>query len=744
MQVNGRELNVMCRAAHEIGGPRRCPGCSSPAKARRRQRLSRARRALKAAEASGNQSAITAARAKLHVIEQDIRAAKSGTASTPATAGPVAVATTTERTPASAPVATSPAQDPQLTTEQRIHAAVRELATRPRGFVSITKVRELLGDDLDQDDVTQTMVDMASRGEGVHLSPDSNRRGLTQADHDAAVKTTKLGGYNHLIAIEPPDDAAPTTTEARIEAADRGAPSAADIAARLRDTATKEEGAEYLAGQQLNREELRAVASELGMTRLGSLSDKKLQERVLNQAISARDRFAGLREGWQDQRPLPVVAEPPADTAPVPTEQRVRDTVRELADHPGGLVSLTELRRALPDIDRADLDRAVTSLADRGDANLIREINQKSLTDDDRAAALQYGPAAQHLIRVTDDLSRPDSSRTTAPVAEPAGAFAGELQMPASPVPAKPSPHAGSGAGAGESRELSAAASVAARLRETATEEQGAALLKEQQLDREGLLAVADELGITRGISRLSVKKLQERVLNQAIGARDKAAGLREGWQQHTAPTTSTTPKPKPVSGIASDKPLKGNGWGGLSDPNQHYFHDDGPLGTAMKYMGNEQQMSVDGEPLANVVGDIATDVARRRCSAQEGVDRVKALRDRLPDWSKARGELDNAIRQMDGPATSAPTLPAGTPEPLQTLTRKLHAVPIARQDPSQELDPVTSLAAEAVRDDLSGFELRDRLYEIRNRRHESFGDCGKFEIDDAIEEAMKDLRKWR
>lgn len=67
---------------------------------------------------------------------------------------------------------------------------------------------------------------------------------------------------------------------------------------------------------------------------------------------------------------------------------------------------------------------------------------------------------------------------------------------------------------------------IAAHLRATETETEGATYLQAQHLDREGLLAVADALGLTR-VDRLSLKGLKERILNQAIGARRKSEGLR-------------------------------------------------------------------------------------------------------------------------------------------------------------------------------------------------------------------------
>lgn len=70
------------------------------------------------------------------------------------------------------------------------------------------------------------------------------------------------------------------------------------------------------------------------------------------------------------------------------------------------------------------------------------------------------------------------------------------------------------------------AAAIAARLRDISTEEDGAAHLDAQRLDRENLLAVAAELKLTR-VDRLSRAELRRRVLKQAIGARRKFAGLR-------------------------------------------------------------------------------------------------------------------------------------------------------------------------------------------------------------------------
>ncbi|RSD26413.1 hypothetical protein [Amycolatopsis eburnea] len=72
------------------------------------------------------------------------------------------------------------------------------------------------------------------------------------------------------------------------------------------------------------------------------------------------------------------------------------------------------------------------------------------------------------------------------------------------------------------------AASVAAQLREIETEAQGAAFLAGLQLDREGLLDVAEELKLTRMQSVRSLAELRRRILTQAISARRKYEGLRK------------------------------------------------------------------------------------------------------------------------------------------------------------------------------------------------------------------------
>lgn len=208
--------------------------------------------------------------------------------------------------------------------------------------------------------------------------------------------------------------------------------------------------------------------------------------------------------------------------------------------------------------------------------------------------------------------------------------------------------------------------------------------------------------------------------------------------QEEERPEEKGEPKP-PVSGWPSDKPLLPNEWGRFPGPDTPIaYHDDGEIGSALKFMpGREARMEVDGEPLANVLGRLATDVRMGRKTPQEGVDAYKELRDRLPEASQARFRLDMAIRRIDAPATPPPVLPKGTPEPLRQLAADLNEIPLARAQP-KELDKIRGVA-----EDLAAGRpvwVEQEVEWLHNTRHESQGDAGKFQIDAAVTRAVKAL----
>ncbi|MGW5051381.1 hypothetical protein [Actinokineospora sp. NPDC004072] len=80
--------------------------------------------------------------------------------------------------------------------------------------------------------------------------------------------------------------------------------------------------------------------------------------------------------------------------------RRVEGAYRALAPRPGDAVPLRALRDHLDDVPADRLDRALTRLADRPDVHLRAEADQKSLTEQDRVAALVLGGSPRHTLAI--------------------------------------------------------------------------------------------------------------------------------------------------------------------------------------------------------------------------------------------------------------------------------------------------------------------------------------------------------
>ncbi len=81
--------------------------------------------------------------------------------------------------------------------EERIRVAYRELVREPRGWVGLVDLRPKLG--APAAEVDALLKKLSSAGK-VHLVPEDNRKALTAADHEAAIR---IGGEdNHLLSIE--------------------------------------------------------------------------------------------------------------------------------------------------------------------------------------------------------------------------------------------------------------------------------------------------------------------------------------------------------------------------------------------------------------------------------------------------------------------------------------------------------------------------------------------------------------
>lgn len=92
---------------------------------------------------------------------------------------------------------------------------------------------------------------------------------------------------------------------------------------------------------------------------------------------------------------------PGAVTGPeIDLDERVRKAYSSLTARPGDHLMLQDLREALPDVGRADLDAVLVQLHRSRDVALVPESNQKVLTDAQRAAAINIGNQLKHLIAI--------------------------------------------------------------------------------------------------------------------------------------------------------------------------------------------------------------------------------------------------------------------------------------------------------------------------------------------------------
>ncbi|NMO00118.1 MarR family transcriptional regulator [Gordonia sp. TBRC 11910] len=101
-----------------------------------------------------------------------------------------------------------------------------------------------------------------------------------------------------------------------------------------------------------------------------------------------------------------AVAEPEADEVAaaggLPLRARIVDAYRALARRPGAWVTIADLRQALPDVERSELDTELVVFQREPGVSLIQQENRALLTDADRAAAVQVGAQACHLLAIEE------------------------------------------------------------------------------------------------------------------------------------------------------------------------------------------------------------------------------------------------------------------------------------------------------------------------------------------------------
>ncbi|WP_214411737.1 hypothetical protein [Sphaerisporangium fuscum] len=154
------------------------------------------------------------------------------------------------------------------------------------------------------------------------------------------------------------------------------------------------------------------VLTEAGWARLG----EELRVGVARPAGSAGALAYVLAQGLQQlmQRTGHVLADvfapagdlapagPPVPSPPASPEQdvqaRIRAAYAEIGGRPGAYVGLTELRRRLGEVPRAEVDRALRAMNRLPDVNIVPESNQKTLTPEDREAAVTIGDQEKHVL----------------------------------------------------------------------------------------------------------------------------------------------------------------------------------------------------------------------------------------------------------------------------------------------------------------------------------------------------------
>jgi hypothetical protein len=113
--------------------------------------------------------------------------------------------------------------------------------------------------------------------------------------------------------------------------------------------------------------------------------------------------LAGL-DRFLDSSGLPLTEifqqDVPATNEQVELENRIRSVYQELAGKPGPWVSLATLRPLLNGVRRTEVDEVLRRMTRSRDVSIIPESNQKTLTDEDRAAAVRVGGKDKHLLSI--------------------------------------------------------------------------------------------------------------------------------------------------------------------------------------------------------------------------------------------------------------------------------------------------------------------------------------------------------
>jgi hypothetical protein len=232
----------------------------------------------------------------------------------------------------------------------------------------------------------------------------------------------------------------------------------------------------------------------------------------------------------------------PAAGSPDPVVEQVRDAYHRLADRPEGYVPLTALRDALPDVDHAQVDKALQTLLDDG-GKLEPEALGHRIGDRERQAAIHIGGDDRHYLVLKPSADEPaPTPRPAAEAAAPAPAGPRRVTSPRGRV-YEYDPDSGSTAviepdGWRAVVPAGSTTGVAARLLvwreeikagrgEDATADGARALLA--TMTGAELREVADAIGTTAAAARTKAQ-LVDAIVNSAVASPLKHRGLAQGW----------------------------------------------------------------------------------------------------------------------------------------------------------------------------------------------------------------------
>ena len=117
--------------------------------------------------------------------------------------------------------------------------------------------------------------------------------------------------------------------------------------------------------------------------------------------------------GWENGIHPPPPTEQLAP-APAPAVDRLRDVVATLTAKHGDYLMISDVRAALSDLSRDDVDAALRDLLRDPNVHIVPESNQKVLTAEERAGAIEVGNQTRHLIRIDTPLDTGAHNRITA------------------------------------------------------------------------------------------------------------------------------------------------------------------------------------------------------------------------------------------------------------------------------------------------------------------------------------------